>query len=73
MNTHEPNTNRLNRLRYGLYVPFYDIVARHLDRGRQRSIELLDLPSASFDVVLLPLILAVVPIHMLRSERRAAY
>ena len=118
-----PNTNTLNRLRYGLYAPFYDLVARRLDRGRARSIELLgmqpgervllvgagtgldlphlpagvevtatdlsapmlrqavararemdmdvtfrvmdahalDLPDASFDVVLLHLILAVVP------------
>lgn len=38
-----PNTNAWNRLRYGLYAPFYDAVARRLDRGRRRSIELLDL------------------------------
>ena len=38
-----PNTNAWNRLRYGLYAPFYDVVARHLDRGRRRSIDLLDL------------------------------
>lgn len=38
-----PNTNTWNRLRYGLYAPFYDVVARQLDRGRRRSIELLDL------------------------------
>jgi ubiquinone/menaquinone biosynthesis C-methylase UbiE len=38
-----PNTNAWNRLRYGLYAPFYDVVARRLDRGRRRSIGLLDL------------------------------
>lgn len=38
-----PNTNAWNRLRYGLYAPVYDLVARRLDRGRRRSIELLDL------------------------------
>jgi ubiquinone/menaquinone biosynthesis C-methylase UbiE len=38
-----PNTNTWNRLRYGVYAPFYDIVARRLDRGRKRSIELLNL------------------------------
>jgi len=37
------NTNTLNRLRYGLYAPFYDIVGRRLDRARRRSIELLDI------------------------------
>ena len=37
------NTNTLNRLRYGLYAPFYDVVARWLDEGRRRSIELLDI------------------------------
>jgi phosphatidylethanolamine/phosphatidyl-N-methylethanolamine N-methyltransferase len=35
------NTNRWNRLRYTLYAPFYDVVARWLARGRRRSIELL--------------------------------
>ena len=38
-----PNTNAWNRLRYGLYAPVYDLVGRRLDRGRQRSIERLDL------------------------------
>jgi ubiquinone/menaquinone biosynthesis C-methylase UbiE len=38
-----PNTNAWNRLRYGLYAPFYDVVARRLDRGRCRSIERLAL------------------------------
>lgn len=38
-----PNTNAWNRLRYGLYAPFYDVVARRLERGRRRSIELLAL------------------------------
>lgn len=38
-----PNTNTWNRLRYGLYAPFYDLVARHLDRGRKRSIALVAL------------------------------
>ncbi|NNF04140.1 MAG: methyltransferase domain-containing protein [Rhodothermales bacterium] len=37
------NTNALNRFRYGLYAPFYDVLGRQLDRGRRRSIELLDI------------------------------
>lgn len=37
------NTNTWNRLRYGFYAPFYDLVARRLDRGRRRSIALLEL------------------------------
>jgi phosphatidylethanolamine/phosphatidyl-N-methylethanolamine N-methyltransferase len=37
------NTNAWNRIRYGLYAPVYDLVARRLDRGRRRSIALLDL------------------------------
>ncbi|HEX7831906.1 MAG TPA: methyltransferase domain-containing protein [Thermoanaerobaculia bacterium] len=36
------NTNRWNRLRYTLYVPVYDLVARRLARGRRRSISLLN-------------------------------
>jgi phosphatidylethanolamine/phosphatidyl-N-methylethanolamine N-methyltransferase len=36
------NTNRWNRLRYTLYAPFYDVVARRLNRGRRRAIELLN-------------------------------
>lgn len=36
------NTTRWNRLRYGFYAPFYDQVGRYLDRGRQRSIALVD-------------------------------
>lgn len=118
-----PNTNALNRFRYSLYAPFYNLIVRRLDEGRRRSIELvapqageqilivgagtgldlpylpadvavtavdlsssmlrqaeqqaeavpfdltcqvmdahaLDLPDASFDIVLLHLILAVVP------------
>lgn len=38
-----PNTNSWNRLRYSLYAPVYDVVARRLNAGRQRSIALLDL------------------------------
>lgn len=38
-----PNTNRWNRIRYGLYAPFYDLVVRRLDRGRRRSIAQLAL------------------------------
>lgn len=38
-----PNTSTWNRLRYGLYAPFYDVVARRLDRERKRSIERLAL------------------------------
>ncbi|MGN6185837.1 MAG: class I SAM-dependent methyltransferase [Thermoanaerobaculia bacterium] len=36
------NTNRWNRLRYTIYAPFYDVIARFLARGRRRSIELLN-------------------------------
>lgn len=35
------NTNRWNRLRYTGYVPFYDLIARRLGRGRRRALELL--------------------------------
>lgn len=35
-------TNRWNRLRYRLYAPVYDSVARPLERGRRRAIERLD-------------------------------
>ncbi|HYO77193.1 MAG TPA: class I SAM-dependent methyltransferase, partial [Thermoanaerobaculia bacterium] len=35
------NTNGWNRLRYTLYAPFYDLIARRLGRGRRRAIELL--------------------------------
>ncbi|HMB89945.1 MAG TPA: methyltransferase domain-containing protein [Rhodothermales bacterium] len=38
-----PNTNTWNRLRYGLYAPCYDLVAKRLDRGRKRSIERLNM------------------------------
>lgn len=37
--TMNPNTNSWNRLRYGLYAPFYDLVASGLDQGRRRSID----------------------------------
>lgn len=37
------SSNRWNRLRYGFYAPIYDLVGRHLDRGRRRSIELVGL------------------------------
>lgn len=36
------NTNAWNRLRYTLYTPFYDVVARRLERGRRRAIEQLN-------------------------------
>lgn len=36
------NTNRWNRLRYTLYAPFYDVIARRLNRGRRRAVELLN-------------------------------
>jgi phosphatidylethanolamine/phosphatidyl-N-methylethanolamine N-methyltransferase len=39
------NTNRLNKFRYTLYAPGYDLVARLLNRSRQRSITLLDVQS----------------------------
>jgi ubiquinone/menaquinone biosynthesis C-methylase UbiE len=35
-------TNRWNRVRYRLYAPIYDVVARPLERGRQRAIERLE-------------------------------
>lgn len=35
------NTNRWNRLRYTLYAPFYDLIARRVGRGRRRALELL--------------------------------
>jgi phosphatidylethanolamine/phosphatidyl-N-methylethanolamine N-methyltransferase len=35
------DTNRWNELRYTLYAPFYDAIARRLGAGRRRSIELL--------------------------------
>lgn len=34
--------NRWNRLRYRLYAPIYDTVARPLERGRRRAIERLN-------------------------------
>lgn len=36
-----PNTNRWNRSRYGFYAPFYDVVARRLEKGRRRALEVL--------------------------------
>lgn len=36
-------TARLNRLRYRLYAPIYNVVARPLKPGRKRAIERLDL------------------------------
>lgn len=38
-----PNTNRWNRLRYTLYQPIYDLVARQFAVHRQRSVERLQL------------------------------
>jgi len=35
-------TNRWNQIRYRLYAPIYDTVARPLERGRKRAIERLD-------------------------------
>ena len=35
------NTNRWNRSRYGFYAPFYDVIARRLEQGRRRALELL--------------------------------
>jgi phosphatidylethanolamine/phosphatidyl-N-methylethanolamine N-methyltransferase len=37
------NSNRWNRLRYSIYAPFYNIAVRVLNRGRRRSIELVDI------------------------------
>lgn len=36
-------SNRWNRIRYRLYAPVYDLVARPLEGGRRRAIERLDL------------------------------
>jgi ubiquinone/menaquinone biosynthesis C-methylase UbiE len=36
------NTNRWNRLRYSLYAPIYDLIARRLGRKRRRSLALLN-------------------------------
>jgi ubiquinone/menaquinone biosynthesis C-methylase UbiE len=41
----EPAPDRLNRVRYSLYAPIYDIVAAPLERGRRLAIETLDLES----------------------------
>jgi ubiquinone/menaquinone biosynthesis C-methylase UbiE len=38
-------SNGWNRTRYRLYAPVYDVVARPLQRGRERTIERLDLDS----------------------------
>lgn len=38
-------TDRLNRVRYRLYAPVYDLVAKPLARGRERAIARLDLES----------------------------
>ncbi|MFB6147027.1 MAG: class I SAM-dependent methyltransferase [Halobacteriaceae archaeon] len=35
-------TNQWNRLRYRLYAPVYDALARPLERGRRRAVERLD-------------------------------
>lgn len=35
-------STRLNRLRYGLYAPVYDLVARPFRAGRRRALERLD-------------------------------
>ena len=45
------NNNRWNRLRYTLYSPIYDLVARYFNRARQRSIALLA-PQAGQKVLL---------------------
>lgn len=37
------NTNRINRLRYTLYAPLYDIAVRVMDKHRRRSIGLLEI------------------------------
>ena len=37
------NTNKWNRIRYTLYVPFYDLIVWALNRYRRESIELLNI------------------------------
>ena len=39
------NTNAWNRIRYSLYVPFYDLIGNLFNAARQRSIQLLNLKS----------------------------
>lgn len=45
-------TNRWNRVRYRLYAPLYDLLARPLEPGRRRAIERLD-PEPGEEVLLL--------------------
>lgn len=45
-------TNRWNRVRYRLYAPVYDALARPLERGRRQAIERLD-PGPNDRVLLL--------------------
>lgn len=37
------NTNRWNRIRYTIYAPGYDVVAKYLSKSRRKSIESLDI------------------------------
>lgn len=39
------NTNLWNRIRYSLYVPFYDLIGNLFNADRQRSIQMLNLKS----------------------------
>ncbi len=77
-----PNTNTLNRLRYGLYAPLYDLVGRHLNRGRARSIALLNLQpgervlivgaGTGLDLPLLPADLAITAVDLSSPMLRQA-
>lgn len=44
--------NRWNRVRYGLYAPVYDLIARPLDGARERALDRLD-PAADDRILLL--------------------
>jgi len=39
------NTNRWNKIRYTLYTPGYDLIARHFKDSRKKSIDSLDIKS----------------------------
>jgi phosphatidylethanolamine/phosphatidyl-N-methylethanolamine N-methyltransferase len=80
-------SNRLNRLRYRLYAPVYDLVAWPLERGRRRAIDRLDLTDddrilvlgcgPGVDLEYLPAgaditAVDITPAMVERTERRAA-
>lgn len=79
--------NRWNRIRYGVYAPIYSVVAKPLERGRERAIERLDIQSddrvlilgcgPGVDLEYLPAeasitAIDITPSMVRRTERRAA-